>query len=129
MKRRPAGLRRFGGVCWLGLALAGGACSTHPPVPATGGIVAPVPDELASLLERNLERSARACRKTIEELGFVLRSHDQDRRHAVFTASDAGDQLLEIRLEQASAGSTRLKIRSPDETLRNAVLARLNSNL
>ncbi len=129
MSQPPAATGLLGAVLLATIVLADAGCSTRAPDRPTGSTLDQGQGELDATLERSLDRTARACRRTIEELGFVLRSHSQDRRHAVFTASDAADQLLEIHLEQATAASTRLKIRSGDETLRHAVLVRLNSNL
>lgn len=97
-----------------------------------GATVAYVRGDLDTTLDRNLDRSARATRKTIEQLEYVLVSHQQDALQAVFAARNASDQKLEIYLEKASDDSTKLKIRLGtfgNEALQNEILAKLKSNL
>lgn len=106
------------------LAVAAGA--------GAGATVAYVRGDLDTTLSANLDRSARAVNKAIEDLKFAKVSESKDALQAVIIARNAADKKIELHLDKLADDATKLKIRVGtfgDDVLQVTILEKIKNNL
>ena len=106
------------------LAVAAGA--------GAGATVAYVRGDLDTTLSANLERSARAVNKAIEDLKFAKVSESKDALQSIIIARNAADKKIELHLDRLADDATKLKIRVGtfgDDVLQVTILEKIKANL
>jgi hypothetical protein len=106
------------------LAVAAGA--------GAGATVAYVRGDLDATLSANLDKSARAVNKAIEQLQFAKVSEAKDALQVIVIARNAADKKIELHLDKLADDATKLKIRVGtfgDDALQTAILEKVKANL
>ena len=97
-----------------------------------GATVAYVRGDLDTTLSANLERSARAVNKAIEDLKFAKVSESKDALQSIIIARNGADKKIELHLDRLADDATKLKIRVGtfgDDVLQVTILEKIKANL
>ena len=122
----------LGAAAALAICALNSGCVAVAAGAGAGAAVAYVRGDLDTTLGANLDRSARAVDKAIEQLKFAKVSENKDALQAIIIARNAGDRRIELRLEKLTDDATKLKIRVGtfgDDTLQMTILEKVKSNL
>lgn len=98
----------------------------------TSSAVAYVRGDLDATLGAPLESALRAVNRAVVQLEFTKVSERKDALQAIIISRTAADKKVEIRLERADDGTTKLKIRVGafgDEALAVATYTKISANL
>jgi hypothetical protein len=101
-------------------------------VGAGAGTVAYVNGDLKVALASDFERTAQAANSAVQQLAFVKVSEAKDGLAETIVARDAADTKIEIKLEDAGATLTKVRIRIGvfgDQALSQAILDKIKANL
>ena len=110
------------------VSLGASGCATT----GTNSAIAYVRGDLDATLSVPLESALRAANRAVAQLEFVKESERKDALQAIVISRNAADKKVEIRLERADDGATKLKIRVGafgDEALAVATYTKISANL
>lgn len=116
----------------LGTMMATSGCVAVAAGAGAGAAVAYVRGDLDATLNANFEATVGAVNAAVADLKFAKVSEKSDALQAIIITRNAADKKIEIRIEQAGATLSRVKIRVGvfgDEALSLAVLDKIKAKL
>jgi hypothetical protein len=120
-----------GALAASGLLLTSGCLAVAAGAGAAAG-VAYVRGDLEATLNAGLDQSIRATDKAVQQLAYAKVSEKKDALLDTFVVRNSADKKIEIRLENAGEGLTKVRIRVGvfgDETLSRAVFDKIKASL
>ena len=114
------------------LALMPGCIAVVAGAAGAGSAVAYTTGKMTAEVPTSLERTEKATREAIRQLGFAQVSEKADALNAVFICRTALDKRVRIELGRVGDGITRVEIRVGvfgDEPVSQSVLERIKSDL